>query len=252
MLPTPVLPQKSTYMYGITVQDAVKDMFKTLRKCYPESQKKFLYKRSSDLEKIRQLRNETTGHPTGTREGVFTYINRGSLSKWHFENLRSSKAEGNEFPSVDLFSVLKKQTLAIETDLRTLVKKTREIEKMCYEKYRDRLMAITKGAIEYDIQTVAEGIYSSSETNSSRALSSLEAIEEIYSEFKSGMRERGCDDFSELDEFKRAVSVLREYISGERTGITAEDAGIYYFYLTERHEYFKEMVEEIDSQYKTD
>ena len=95
-------------------------------------------------------------------------------------------------------------------------------------------------------------MYSPSEANSFRALNSLEAIEERYSEFESGMRERGSDDFSELDEFKRAVWVLREYISGKRTMITEEDAGIYYFYLTERHEYFKEMVEEIGSQYKTD
>ena len=232
-------------------QDAVKNMFKTLRKCYPRSQK-FLYRRSSDLEKIRQLRNETTGHPTGTFNGIFTYINRRSLSKWHFENLRSSKAGGNEFPPVDLFSVLKRQALAIENDLRTLVEKTREIEKMFYEKYKDRIAAIAKGAIEYDIQTVAEDIFSPSEGNQLRALKSLETIESRYSEFESGMNERGRGEFPELDEFKRAVSVLKEYISGERTMMTEEDAGIYYFYLTERHEYFKKMVEEIDSQYRTD
>ena len=244
------------FIYGLfqalyLQQDAVEDMFKTLRKCYPRSQK-FFYERSDDLEEIRRLRNETTGHPTGTRGGIFTYITRGSLSKWHFENLRSSKAEGNEFPSVDLFSVLKKQALAIENDLRTLVEKTREIEKMCYEKYRKRLAAITKGALEYDIQTVAEGLYSPSANNRMRGLESLKTIEDEYSEFEAGMKERGCDDSSELNEFKRAISVLKEYIAGERTMMTQEDTGIYYFYLTERHEYFKKMVEEIDSRYKTD
>ncbi len=208
-------------------QDAVEDMFKTLRKCYPRQSQKFLYKWSDDLEKIRQLRNETTGHPTGTFDGVFTYINRSSLSKWHFKKLRSSKAKGkaedNEFLSVDLFSVLKKQTLAIENDLRTLVEKIKEIEKMCYEKYKDRLAAITKGAIEDDILTIAEGLFSQSEANQFRTLDSLKTIEDRYSEFESGMRERGCGDFPELDEFKRAVSVLKRYISGERTMMTEED-----------------------------
>ena len=245
------------FIYGLLQalylqQDAVEDLFKTLRKCYPRQSQKFLYKRSNDLEEVRQLRNETTGHPTGTLNGVFTYINRGFLSKWHFENLRSSKATGNEFPSVDLFSMLKKQALAIENDLRILVEKIKEIEKMCYEKYKDRIAIITKGDIEYGIQTVAEDIFSPSEANQFRALSSLKTIESSYSEFEAGMKERGTNDFPELDEFKRAVSVLKEYISGERTMMTEEDAGIYYFYLTERHEYFKEMVEEIDSQYKTD
>lgn len=121
------------YVYGLLQalylqQDAVECLFGTLRKCYPESLK-FSYERSDDLKEIRQLRNETTGHPTEARNGVFTYINRVSLSKWHFGKLCSSKSVGNEFSSVDLFSVLKKQTLAIESDLRILVEKTREIEK---------------------------------------------------------------------------------------------------------------------------
>ncbi len=244
------------FIYGLLQalylqQDAVKDVFEVFHKCYPQNQG-FLYRRSDDLENIRKLRNETTGHPTGTRDGVFTYINRGSLRKWHFERLRSSKAAGNEFPSVDLSSVLKKQALAIENDLRTLVEKSNEVKKMCYEKYKDRIATITKGGIEYSIQTVAEGIYSPSDMNQMRSLDSLKIIEDEYSEFEAGMKERGTNDFLELDEFKRAVSVLKEYISGERAMMREEDAGIYYFYLTERHKYFKEMVEEIDSQYRTD
>ncbi|MCY3826868.1 MAG: hypothetical protein OXG10_05755 [Candidatus Dadabacteria bacterium] len=122
------------YVYGLLQalylqQDAVECLFKTLRKCYPKN-RKFSYKQSTDLKGIRQLRNETTGHPTETHNGVFTYINRGSLSKWHFQKLRSSKAGGNEFSSVDLFSMVKKQALSIESDLRTLVEKIKEIEKM--------------------------------------------------------------------------------------------------------------------------
>ena len=148
--------------------------------------------------------------------------------------------------------MLKKQALAIENDLRTLVEKSNEVKKMCYEKYKDRIAVITKGDIEYDIQTVAEGISSPSDGNQRRSLNSLETIEERYSEFEAGMKERGTNDFPELDEFKRAVSVLKEYIAGKRTMMTEDDASIYYFYLTERHKYFKEMVEEIHSQYRTD
>ena len=175
------------FIYGLLQalylqQDAVENLFKVLHRCYPQNQK-FLYKRSDELKEVRELRNEITGHPTGTFGGIFTYITR-EFGKWHFERLRSSKAGGNEFPSVDLFSVLKKQALAIENDLRTLVEKSNEVKKMCYEKYKDRIAVITKRDLEYDIQKVAEGIY--------------------------------------------------------------------YFYLTEQHEYFKEMVEEIDSQYRTD
>ena len=66
------------------------------------------------------------------------------------------------------------------------------------------------------------------------------------------MKEKGTNDFPEVNEFKRVVSVLKEYIAGKKMMMTEDDASIYYFYLTERHKYFKEMVEEIDSQYRTD
>lgn len=117
------------FIYGLLQalylqQDSVENLFKVLHKCYPQDQK-FLYKPSNELKEVRELRNETTGHPTGTFDGIFTYINRG-LGKWHFKRLRSSKAGGNEFPHVDLFSVLKKQAFAIKNDLEILVEKLNE------------------------------------------------------------------------------------------------------------------------------
>ena len=117
------------FIYGLLQalylqQDAVKKLFEVLHKCYPQDQK-FLYEPSNELKEVRRLRNETTGHPTGTFNGVFTYINRG-LGKWHFKRLRSSKAGGDEFPSVDLSCVLKKQALSIKNDLEILVEKLDE------------------------------------------------------------------------------------------------------------------------------
>ena len=230
-------------------QDAVENLFKTLHKCYQQSEG-FCYKRSDELKEVRLLRNETIGHPTRTHSGIFTYINRGSLNKWHFERLRSSKTEGNEFLSVDLFSVMKKQALAIKNDLEILVKEINEADRMDYEKYKNRLAAICGGNIEYLLQTVAEGISSPLDHDRIRGLDSLGTIEGKYSEFEAGMKERGLIDFYELEDYKRAISVLKEYLAGEKVAMKEEDARIYYFYLEKQHEYFKEMVEEIDSQYR--
>ena len=82
-------------------------------------------------------------------------------------------------------------------------------------------------------------------------LDTLKIIEGKYSEFEAGMKERGgLTDFYELEDYKRAISVLKEYFAGEKVAMKEEDARIYYFYLEKQHEYFKEMVEEIDSQYR--
>ena len=117
---------KYLFIYGLLQalyiqQDAVENLFKALRKCYPQS-KEFGYDRSDKLTEIRFLRNETTGHPTGTKPGIFTYIGRGSLSKWHLTRLCSSKERGNQFLSVDLSSVLREQAIAIESDLESFKK----------------------------------------------------------------------------------------------------------------------------------
>ena len=85
------------------------------------------------------LRNEVTGHPTGTfskeaSSETFTYLNRGELSKWYFERLRCSETKGDEFlPPVDLFSVLKKQAFAIKNDLEILVEKLEQLEETNYD-----------------------------------------------------------------------------------------------------------------------
>ena len=58
-----------------------------------------------------------------------------------------AKTEGNEFLSVDLFSVMKKQALAIKNDLEIFVKEINEADRMDYEKYKNRLAAICGGNV---------------------------------------------------------------------------------------------------------
>lgn len=245
---------KYIFTYGILQtlflqQDAVENLFKAFQKHYQQGEE-FHYKRGDELREIRKLRNETIGHPIGTKYGSFNYIDRSSLSKWFFKWSRSSKESGNELLPVDLFSVLKRQTLAIKSDLEILVRKIEEADKMRHEKHRDRLMAICKDNIEYLLQTVAEGINSPLTHNQTRALRTLGTIENRYLEFESGMKERGgLEGFYELEDYKRAISVLKEYLAGKNPAIKEEDARIYYFYLQKQHKYFKEMVEEIDSEY---
>ncbi len=118
---------KYIFIYGLLQalflqQNAVKDLFKVLRECYPQK-KGFCYNQSDELKEIRRLRNEVTGHPTGTDDKTFNYISRNQLSKWYFSRLRSSNSKEekrNQLLPVDLSTLLKKQVLNIESDLRSL------------------------------------------------------------------------------------------------------------------------------------
>ena len=118
---------KYLFIYGLLQalyiqQDAVENLFKTLRKCYPQS-KEFGYDRSDKLTEIRFLRNETTGHPTGTKSGIF-YLHRSGvrLVNGILQGFVLLKKEENQFLSVDLSSVLREQAIAIESDLESFKK----------------------------------------------------------------------------------------------------------------------------------
>ena len=131
------------FIYGLLQalylqQDALESLFKAFHECYPKNDR-FLYKRNEDLQEVRLLRNEVTGHPTGTfskeaSSETFTYLNRGEFSKWYFKKLRCSETKGDEFlPPVDLFSVLKKQAFAIKNDLEILAEKLERLEETNYD-----------------------------------------------------------------------------------------------------------------------
>jgi hypothetical protein len=76
----------------------------------------------------------------------------------------------------------------------------------------------------------------------------------MYSQFEIALQERReLNEYTryDLDEYRHAISVLKEYLSGNPKELNASDARIYLFYLYEQHENkFVKIAEEIDDEYK--
>lgn len=95
--------------------------------------------------------------------------------------------------------------------------------------------------MDYEIRAIANDIdYPDEPGRRDRSLHHLKTIEEAFSEFESGLKGKELST-EYFDAYRRAVEVLRNYFDSEGTKIERTDADIYYFYLVEKREKFREV-----------
>lgn len=73
------------------------------------------------------------------------------------------------------------------------------------------------------------------------------------STFESELSNRGeLTEYTsyDLNEYKHAISILKDYLSSNSKGLGESDARIYLFYLREQHQHFVKIAEEIDNEYR--
>ena len=105
----------------------------------------------------------------------------------------------------------------------------------------------------YLFEKVGQGIHSSTQADRAFGLSMIESVEKMYSQFESALRERReMSEYTryDLDEYKHAITTLKEYLSGTPKELGESDARIYLFYLREQHKRFVKIAEEVDNEYK--
>jgi len=217
----------------------------------------FEYTPSDGLMKIRNIRNAAIGHPTKHQiktSKYYNYISRMSLAKTGFTLMRSSSEEETRFLDIDVSTIIAEQLADIETALNSLAGKLKEADRMHKEKFGGKLISdIFHSSTSYLFEKVAQGIHSPSENNRSFGLSMLGSIEKMYAEFESAMEERSeLDEYTrfDLDEYKHAIGVVREFLSENPRGIGESDARIYLFYLRQQHDHFVKIAQEVDEEYK--
>ncbi|UUX97317.1 hypothetical protein [Aquabacterium sp. J223] len=245
---------KYIYTYGILQalflqQDAVRHLSEAFAVSHPES---------PTLMRIRDIRNAAIGHPTKQnikKVNHYNYISRVSLSKTGFTLLRSSPDDDTKFVDVDLTGIVEEQLRDIEVALSSVADKLKAADRLHREKFGGRLISdVFHSSTGYMFEKVGQGVHSSSQGDRSFGLSMLESIEKMYSQFKAALEERReLSEYTrfDLDEYKHAISVLKEYLSGNPKEISESDARIYLFYLREQHEHkFVKIAEEVDDEYE--
>jgi hypothetical protein len=244
---------KYIYTYGILQslflqQDAVRHFSEAFNLPHSPSEK---------LAKIRDIRNSAIGHPTkqGSSENRhYNYISRITMAKTGFTLMRASIDDDAKFIDVDLVAIIGEQLTDINLALSSLSTKLQEADWMHRKKFENNLLKdIFHASTGYLFEKVSQGIHSPTFSNSSFGLSMLGSIEDMYAKFEAALLERReLTEYTQYDlnEYNHAISVLRDYLSGNPKGLSESDARVYLFYLREQHKHFVKIAEEIDSDYR--
>jgi hypothetical protein len=219
---------------------------------------KITIERDQRLQNVRNVRNLSSGHPTHLerkKQSYFGYISRGSLSQNGFDIIQSqAESMKNDFMSIDVFQLILDQTTAISEKMDTVAKTLKERHMEHIEKHKQRsVSSLLPETMNYYFEKINQGIFSPGCGNADFALRMLNIVKEQYRSFQEALVERQeWQEHIEYDfnTYLHATESLDRYLKGENPSMTARDARIYSYYITEENRHFQQIAKEIDQKYK--
>ena len=213
----------------------------------------------AELRSIRNLRNDSIGHPTKRRAGekqTSHFISRMSLHKDGFTLMSSTINDSTIFRNINLISIIEKQIKSVKFLLSQVVKVLKAREKQHKEKYSHmKLMDIFPQTMSYHFSKVFEGIHS--KHNKTIGQIDIEYISELYSKLKTELQVRGEYPANEvlvyeLDEIDYAIGELIKYFDESKSSkLNDKDANIFAHFVERKHEEIVQILKEIDEEYSS-
>ena len=241
------------YLYGILQafflqQDAVNHLTHVLLG------KKIVWEQHyPELYRVRELRNDSTGHPTGRTNGSYHSIAQNSISKYGFM-LRSDipKSNSTEFREVDIQELKQVQETSVVLILSNAIdvmKKEFDDHKMKFK--GKKLQDLVPESLDYSMSKLYQGVHSDYPlVNVDYAV-----ISKFITEMKHQIGER-YGSHTALEGLNDQISRI-EYIherlndwmdSGQLRG--NRDAEVFIDSLSDRLKELKSMLEEIDEEFE--
>lgn len=239
------------YAYGvmqcfILQQDSVKHLYEVF-----DVEWKWL----DSFKKIRKIRNASIGHTILNNEGgrkeqekdeFNNFISRITINKSGFDLLRySQKLKETTYDRINIFELLNIQLKNVQTLLENLIKNIGEMEMDVKKKFEHEKL-IDLLPISYWFEKI-HSIYSPS--NKQFALKALRQIAESYIKVKESLSQRLMEEedvFNELEDYLCAVGLMEQSLNEDDD----RKARIISFYLSHKNDYFKEIMKEIDENFK--
>ncbi len=210
------------------------------------------------LKEIREVRNNTVGHPTKRERhkkgqpNSYHHISHVTLNKSGF-TLASYFSDGSsaQFRDIKTPELIIEQRKFISSILTTLINNLEAEEKAHKEKFRmEKLIEIFPETLVYDFEKLLEGIFNDEDAALSDA--KLEIIIDVINKFHEAVGRRNMDSYERLQDdyelIKYAAINLRKYFRG-KNGIENPAAQIYYFFLQHKVDELKAYAQEIDNEY---
>jgi hypothetical protein len=213
------------------------------------------------LKEIRDVRNDTTGHPTkrGSGKGqAYNFIGRSSLTKRGFDLMTTYPDERRPlFRHVSIESLIKDQRELVQKALTEVLTKLKVEEANHRAKYRDqRLEDVFPSTLGYYFEKIGGAINGSEPMDFGTM--HIHLVAEVIETFKEHLKERGAlqaydsvVDLIGLIEYP--VQELTRYFSGAHgSTLNAKSAHIFAFFVYKHIEELKSMAKEIDEDYQNE
>lgn len=207
-----------------------------------------------DLYKIRELRNDAIGHPTNRNNNKsFHFITRYSLNKDYFELASHYPKDGIvDYREINIAYLKEKQEKSIVSFLNKIISKMEiELKNHKIKFLNMRLVDIIPDTWKYDINKIYEGVYN----NHPLAKIHFNIICEIYDNLKKGIIERygSINSFSGVSEIVRKIDYIIKKLENwilKNELVNNYDAEVFLDCLVYRFSEFKEILIEIDDEFK--
>lgn len=213
------------------------------------------------ITQIREIRNDSSGHPTkrgGGKGRSFNHISRISMERHSFKLMTTYPNADPKFTDVNIPKLIESQRNILLNTLTGVIEKLKEEEMEHREAHRDKkLVDIFSNSIGYYCEKIAETLSGGlpPEFGASLVKSMIDSIHTFKSELESrGVLEAYEDSvgyYSELLEYP--LNELHDYlINPPESKMNEKDAEIFLSFIRKNMDIMIQMAGEIDEEYETD
>lgn len=210
--------------------------------------------KDSLLKDIREIRNDSIGHPTkrGHKNFSFHFISRLSMTTTSFQLMSTTANSEHKIKDINILKLIETQQEKVSETLCNVITKLKEEEmKHRYEFKEDKLASLFKG-VDYDISKIYETVWGNYPLGSSN----LQVLFSVVEKFKVKLKER--QDFNSnikenIQELDYPFSELKIYLNQPKNSkLNDKDAEIFLFFIRGKIHDLEEIAIEIDKKYETD
>jgi hypothetical protein len=248
--------QKYLILYGIlqmlfVQQDAVKHMAEALGLQYEDDPL---------LSHIRELRNDSIGHPTKRGQGKgksFNFITRISMSRSGFTLMTTYPDKDPVFTHVNVPQLIHDQRETLRKALIEAIERLKSEEMEHRKKHRDeKLVDAFPQTLTYYFEKISEAIHGGNFPQFGAL--HVDLVSEAIERFKTMLTTRGFlnayDPISyHLELVEYPLAELKKYFDAQHDSkLNAKDAYIFLSFIRKQVDLLKQIAIEIDEEYATD
>lgn len=218
----------------------------------------FQCSRSPELQRVRETRNNSVGHPADRKDGSTHFINRSSLSKSGYQLVSTHKdTDKSQFTNVDVIELIAVQRKELVKHLGAVLCKIKEEEMAHRRKFRNKkLEKLFPQALGYYFQKILESCDGGDKFNA--GLSHVKLVLKVLEELNKELEVRDILESHQgikyhFNEVYYPLLELKKYFdSSTRSKLNSKDANIFAYFAQEQVNIIKKLSCEIDQAYGKD